>query len=126
MLEGLNPNEIILIGTDLTAIGEVVSVIVAQKALNEDEEDPCEIANLSVLGNILILIGDIIILKGVLIQNQENFENQDDAEEINPIEEEAQRLDTLSSWLDVISDVIQLKGSLLELELAKNQENNCS
>lgn len=119
MLEGLNLNEIILIGTDLTAIGEVISVIVAQKELNEDEEDPIEIANLEVLGNTLILIGDIIILKAVLIQNQENSEAQNNSEEINPIEEEAQRLNTISSWLDVISDIMQLKESLLELELAK-------
>ena len=90
-----------LIGTELSAIGEIIAVIAAKK---QDED---EAADLAVLSDLLILIGDIISLKGTLLQNQESEENGEDIGE-------AQRLETISAWLDVVSDFIALKGSLHE------------
>jgi len=120
MLKCLDPEELSLIGADIAAVGDIIAVVVAEKELNEDKEDPFEIANLAVLGDLLVLIGDTITLKAVLIQNQESDEKQEETESVSPLEE-AQRLGTVSSWLYVISDIISLQGSLLELQQAQSE-----
>lgn len=111
----LDGNQIGLIGAELTAIGDSIAVIVAKKEICE--EDPCEIAKLSVISDFLVLIGDTFILKSILQENQEDNEEQ------SCIEKESQRLGTTSAWLDVISDMISLQGSLLELQIANNKKD---
>jgi len=105
MLLGLGSDELSLLGAEISAIGDVIAVVVAEKQGNKENDS--QVAELAVLSDSLILIGDILTLKGVLIQNQESVEKGKDIGK-------AQLLDTISSWLDVVSDIIALQGSLFE------------
>lgn len=111
----LDGNQIGLIGAELTALGDAIAVIIVKKQICDG--DPCEIAKLSVLSDSLVLIDDTFILKSILIENQQNTEEQD------CIEKESERLGTTSAWLEVIADILSLKGSLLQLQIANNKED---
>ena len=113
MPEELDLNKLNLIGAEITALGDVIDIFIAEDAYNGENEDASEIAKLEVLGALLVLIGDTITLISVLVQNEESDKARKGIESPDTLEEQVQRLETISSWLDLVSDVIALRGSLL-------------
>lgn len=101
----LNADELSVLGAEIAAIGYAIAIIVAERQITE--EDSMEVANLAVIADSFILIGDTLTLKSILIQNQESEEGHSEMEE-------SERLGGIAARLDVAGDIIALQGSLLE------------
>lgn len=105
MAESLEPNKLRDVGFKITSLGYALAAIVENKIINN--ENSLEINKLEVLSISLILIGDNIILKSILLRNQETCTEQD-------FLSEAEVLGLLSAKLYIIADLTAFRSIILK------------